>query len=488
MRMRWVTSLGLILLVAIHGCQPASRYSYTPKKPELEARPIDRPTPTPPRPIDPNLIWEMPHWGPGNVRPADIPIVFVAENTDAIRWAALPGYWTPSPLADPRGIAGLLRSPLEVVTTLAITGPTRVEIKVPRGLPDPTANFPAGSPPTLGAWQLGRRLYFDTSYLVDKRILACATCHDPAYGFASHQAFDVDQVLNAPGLLNVAFRQRLFWDGRAETLEACLQCPPEGERTASLASRHTWPGAVERLRYSTSYRLQFRRVFGTDPNQDTVARALAAYLRTLLGGNSLHDRAVAAAKAVGKTEPEVEHFAALLEKDPAALTTLQRADAKPLEVAQDLHRGYLLFHDQVQPTPTACVQCHGGPLFSDRGFHNLSLDEFNDPTHGPGHFATVPAGLRNAGMMGAFHTPSLRDVARTWPYFHSGGASSLASAVQQHLTPRWTTYLDPLFLVPGKPAQPRERNLLKADQEALLLYLHALTSEPLPMLLQTPPR
>lgn len=478
MRVRYLVGLVVLAMLVAAGCQQAKRYSYKKSSEHTSGTATESPTPPTAEPpeIEPILLWTpQPPVLPG----PPVPLDFVSEDSDPARWAALPHFWNPSLLVNLRGVPVLLRSPLEAATILAVSGPTRVQIKVPRGLENPKPYISEDNLPTLEAWLLGRRLFYDPSYLVDKGLLACATCHDPATGFASRRSRDGDFRVNTPSLLNVLYRKDLYWDGRESTLEACLQRTPQDEFATPVPGEHFWPGAIKRLYNKPVYIEEFRRVYGVYPNQDNVGRALGTFLRTLLVGNSLHDRALAVARAEGKPEPEVPHFQAAL--TPNDLKYLERSGSEPLRVAQDLHRGYLLFHDKVQPVQTACVRCHGDSLFSDRSFHNLSLDfDHRSTREDLGRFGTLPPGRRTQAMMGAYRTPSLRDVARTPPYFHPGHVNDLRGAVEVHLDPRWTTYLDPLFLVKGNSRQQLKRPLIEADMEALLLYLRALNSEEIP--------
>jgi len=433
--------------------------------------------PAPREPLDENLYWQD---SSRRARTDIIPLLFVSEEKDAVRWAALPEFWNPSLAASVPGVASLVRPmpPLELALLLAVSGPAHVEIKVPRGLPDPTPHLPTDDPPTLGKWQLGRRLFFDAGYLTASKDVSCTTCHNPKLDFASRQGRDGRGLrLNTPSLWNVAYQPRIFWDGRGETLESCLQQTFEDEREPTPAGKHAWGGAITRLIGSSVYRVEFEQVFGVWPNQDNVGRALATYLRTLLSGNSVVDRALAGAKAAGKADPEASHFA-------AALAGLVPPMANPADAAREIHRGYDLFHDRVGTAPTACMKCHGGPLATDRGYHNLGF-HVSTPTNYAGRMATLPPGQRNLAALGAFRTPSLRNVTRTSPYFHTGDVASLEDAVRYHLKGASdTSYTDPLFRT--EMGARLERPLSDEDVRALLRYLEALDGEPMPSVLIQP--
>src|SRR5690606_8585548 len=97
--------------------------------------------------------------------------------------------------------------------------------------------------------------------------------------------------MNAPTVLNSAYNHLQFWDGRAITLEDQAQGPVENPVEMFAGDGHAWNSAVLRIRKNADYVAQFRQVFGCDPTRDTVAKAIATYERTVLSGNSVHDRA-----------------------------------------------------------------------------------------------------------------------------------------------------------------------------------------------------
>jgi cytochrome c peroxidase len=474
---------GFGLLVLALGCQPAVRIpgpsQATTPQPNKE-RPREKLEIVPPE-----LSWQPAQPGQGN---DTIPLLFVSEAKDPRRWATLKQFWNPMPL-DLAGVAALVRpDPLAVGALLVAAGPQRVEIKVPLGLPDPTPFIPPEDPPTLGKWQLGQRLFYDPEILTPTKNLSCASCHDPRTRFASHNPLDGDSLFHTPSLLNVVYKPRIFWDGRGELLEVCVQRTLEDEREpTAMPGRHVWGGVVRRVLENPNYRRDFAQVFGIPhPTQDSVSRALATYLRTLLGGNSLHDRAVAAARAAGKKDPDPAHYAAVLR--PEDLKDLERPGIANATVGAELHEGYELFYDKRVQSLTACVACHGGPLFTDHGYHNLGLDPHSNPVVSPGRFATLPPGQRSAAAMGAYSTPSLRDVARTAPYFHDGSRDTLARAVWYHLDgTRWTSFTDPLFVSPGTRV-PLPRRLTEKEAGSLLLFLRALNGEEIPPILLPAPR
>src|SRR5262249_30829598 len=118
---------------------------------------------------------------------------------------------------------------------------------------------------------------------------SCARCHDPQKAYSDGRVPRLFGEFVTPRLLNVAYGSAMFWDGRAGALEEVVQRSTDD--AASDQARHSWPGSVQRLRESGFYDARFRKVFGTRPTQDAVGKAIATYLRTILSGNSLQDRA-----------------------------------------------------------------------------------------------------------------------------------------------------------------------------------------------------
>jgi cytochrome c peroxidase len=251
---------------------------------------------------------------------------------------------------------------------------------LPAGLP-PVPN-PADNPPTAEKIHLGQQLYFDPRLSSD-RTVSCASCHDPAKGFSNGAAVATGVGgqkggRSAPTVVNSAYSALQFWDGRAATLEQQALGPIQNPIEMNLPIDE----AVARLNAITGYRTQFQQVFGTDATPDGIAKAIAAYERTVLSGNAPYDRFKAG--------------------DTGALS-------------ESATRGYKLFFGKAR-----CSACHVGANLSDSSFHNLGTT-----TTDVGREAI--SGL--AGDRGAFKTPTLREIARTAPYMHNGSLATLADVV-----------------------------------------------------------
>lgn len=281
---------------------------------------------------------------------------------------------------------------------------------VPLGLrPVP---HPEGASASVEQIELGKQLYFDPRLSRDKTI-SCASCHDPAKGFSNGTQFaaGVGGQLggrNSPTVINTAYQRFQFWDGRAGSLEEQALGPIQNPIEMNM----TLPEVVERLNSIDGYRKQFQQVFGTDVNADGIARAIAAYERTVLSGDAPFDR-------------------------------FKAGDNQALTPAAE--RGMKLFFGKAN-----CSACHAGPNFTDNGFHNIGVG-MNLPEPDVGRFAI--SGLK--GDTGAFKTPTLREIARTAPYMHDGSLATLEEVVRYyneggHPNPYLDEELFPLKLTPAE--------------------------------------
>jgi cytochrome c peroxidase len=469
-----------LLIAIVAGCRPAERYGHQPVRETSAKKPIETeaPKPTESKPLDPEIQWI----DIDNPPKPDASIDFVHAEKAPEAWSKLTKFWNEATATqtDPK-----VKSDTKVMPV--------IQIKVPLGLPDPREYIPAGETMTLDKWKLGQRLFFDENWLEAKTGTSCATCHRPSEGFADHIRTHGDGF-NAPTLINCVFNRFQFADGRAVLLEEVVQRTLEDEKSdPSKPFRHTWSGVIARLRNKADYHEEFNRVFGkpageadgaekTNITQDTVGRALACYLRTLLAGDSIHDRAVEHARKQGPT-PKVEDYEAVL--DDAALTELGRDKVKKSTVAAELMRGYMLFHGLDKSRPLVnCYQCHSGRTFSDNEFHNLGIAASRPGKEG-GRFAQVPIGQKNRYLIDAYKTPTLRGLRRTSPYFHNGSVDSLREVVEFYNTgAKRNNYLDPNLRL--KDGQTRLLGLNAAEIDALVLFLNALNGREVDDVLKTP--
>lgn len=464
----------LVALLAFSGCQRAGRYPPPTAKSAKEK-------------AEAKAVWG---WAFPLQTPRDLPIRFVAS--DRPEWAALPAFWNlvPHPAAGSRTIH-IGQSPLGIVAAFVMLDSIEaIAVKVPRGLPDPTPLIPECNPPTFGKWRLGKKIFFDRVLVAGATTLACADCHQPKHGFTEANSVSLDGTRNTLSLLNVAFNRSQFWDGRVRSLEEVLVHSIDdeldgGASRLKVLQSHRFGGTAQRLDKIWEYRDEFRLVFGVDRvNQDDVAKALATYLRTILSGDSLYDRAVADGKTTKFGQPTVEQFKAVLTDDAMRRLAPVAGTLGRDEIAERMVRGQAVFAGK-----GGCAVCHPTGLFTDHAYHNVLLDDsgVSQAVSGQetGRFNALPIGLKDPLMRGAYRTPSLRNLSATGPYFHNGSRSTISEAVnyfRQHLDMNQPLLAAPLRerLAATIPEIPGTSPYLfgSDEREAVILFLLSLDGQP----------
>ncbi len=265
----------------------------------------------------------------------------------------------------------------------------------------PPVKAPADNPTTVEGVDLGRKLFYDTRLSADNSI-SCASCHDPSIAFSDTGAVSVginglSGNRNAMPLFNLAWTNRLFWDGRRTSLEAQAFDPVNDP----VEMHHTWPGVINKLQADGQYPLLFEKAFGTtEIDSNLVVKAIAQFERTLISGNSPMDRYMNADFAIGSSGLSAEdEFAA--------------------------YQGFAIF---INEDKGDCFHCHGdsfNPLWTDNEFHNNGLDAV---------FADNGLGKRtgNPSDNGKFRTPSLRNLAFSAPYMHDGRFKTLDEVIDHY--------------------------------------------------------
>ena len=257
------------------------------------------------------------------------------------------------------------------------------QVEVPLGLPP--LPIPDDNPMTEAKVELGKLLYFDPRLSADGTI-SCATCHDPQMAWTEHRATSegIEGLIgdrNSPTVINSAYATVQFWDGRAASLEEQALGPIENP----IEMGHTVDAMISTLSELDVYTAMFQEVFGTGVTAEGVAKAIAAFERTILSGNSPYDQ-------------------------------FQAGDEDAMTEAQQ--RGWKVFED------AGCITCHTPPLFSNYRFYNAGIGmDAEEPD--PGRKGVTD----QEQDMGAFRVPALREVAKTHPYFHNGSVEDLRDAV-----------------------------------------------------------
>ena len=273
--------------------------------------------------------------------------------------------------------------------------------------------------------QLGKRLFFDKR-LSRTGDIACASCHDQAHAFADPRPVSAgvdgrSGTRNAPTLVNLAWASTFFWDGRAKTLEEQARQPIENPLEMDLPLAE----AVARVAADPLYDQAFQVAYSTGPTEDTVPKALASFIRTLVSGGSPYDRSLAGDGSA---------------LDPPA------------------QRGEQLFFGKA-----ACFHCHPPGALTNDGF-------FDDGSYVDGGDVGRQAVTGRTGDIGKFKTPGLRNVAQSAPYMHDGSLATLKDVIEQYNRGgRGDPNTDPLI---------EPLSLSDDDKQDLLAFLQALTDDP----------
>ncbi|MET0533126.1 MAG: cytochrome c peroxidase [Steroidobacter sp.] len=284
---------------------------------------------------------------------------------------------------------------------------------------------------------LGRYLFFDP-VLSGDGTLACASCHDPARGLADGHARSIgihgaDAGRAAPTLWNVAFLKRFFWDARANSLEA--QAP--GPLYSSREMGSTPAQLLASLNGNATYRRLFQETFPDQRGPITeqqVFTALAAFQTSLVSLNSRYDRYVHG------------YDAALSEREIAGLNVFRSFVAR-------------------------CSECHTPPLFTNEQIAVIGMPE---PV---GHAFDIGAEaiLGSPKLKGGFKVPTLRNIARTAPYSHSGAFNNLRSVVEFYNKGRGNAAPKDMHLyLHWHISDPK---LTAAEVDRIVDFLGALTDE-----------
>ncbi|MBF9194498.1 cytochrome c peroxidase [Microvirga terrestris] len=290
--------------------------------------------------------------------------------------------------------------------------------------PDHTPT-PPDNPATPEKIALGAKLFDDTRLSGDG-MTACSTCHQADLSFSDgidrHVGHD-GQALDrrTPPLWNLAWGLSFFWDGRAPSLEAQAMAPIENEREMAGNLRT----ALQVLASDPQMPKEFSAAFPEDPavTQDNLAKALAAFQRTLVSPETRFDRWV--------------------KGDDNAL--------EPDELA-----GFSLFVGKA-----GCVACHQGWRFTDEALHDIGLPG-TDKGRGP--VLGVPAADH------AFKTPSLRERVWSAPYMHDGSLTTFEDVVDH--------YADRIVKRPTLSADlPKQIELSATERAQLVAFLNTLSGD-----------
>ena len=297
-------------------------------------------------------------------------------------------------------------------------------------LPADPSNAVANDP---AAAAFGEALFSDPRMSANGAI-SCATCHQPIRRFTDGLPKGVALGVvdrNTPSIVGTAYSPWQFWDGRRDSQWAQALAPLQDSREHGVTRR----AVADLVRDDADYRRRYETLFGELPALrdaaavDTVfanvGKVLAAFQRTVLPTPAPFDDYVAALRSGG--------------------------DGRDV-LSADEAQGLRIFVGKAE-----CTQCHNGPLLTNNEFHNTGVrsapgevpdigragatDEvLADPFNCRGEFSDDAArqcpelDFMRSGveLVGAFRTPSLRNLQDTAPFMHKGQIASLGEVLRHY--------------------------------------------------------
>ncbi len=356
---------------------------------------------------------------------------------------------------------------------LSILTAVTVEYALAEPLGLPPVPIPADNPQTPDKIKLGDKLFHDSRFSSTGKV-SCATCHDKNKAFTdsplrvSEGINKLTGTRNAPTVLNSAYLQTQFWDGREPDLEGQSAQPFINPVEMGLENHDP---ILKIVRTDPAYVVAFDKVFGKRGEQLTmkeVTQAIASFERTVIAGNSAFDR-------------------------------YQYGGDKQAMNAAAI-RGLKVFTEQGR-----CVSCHTisqtHALFTDNRFHNLGTG-FERIQPDVKKLATAFSQAKAQGTdvdiavltnkniselgrfavsdewrdMGAFKTPTLRNIALTAPYMHDGSLKTLPDVIEFYNNGGRINNNDPVNGFQSGGIRPL--NLSEQQMTDLMLFLVSLTSLP----------
>jgi len=279
--------------------------------------------------------------------------------------------------------------------------------------------------------ELGKLLYFDVRLSSDNDI-SCATCHNPSRGWTDlvpvAKAVGHRNLVgprNSPTVLNTAYQSRQFWDGRAKTLEAQALGPIE----AGVEMAMPLELLIPKLKKIKGYVALFEKAYPNEGlTKETLAKAIASFERTVVSTEAPFDKYIKGDKNA---------------------------------ISQNAKDGFETFKGKAH-----CTDCHDGFNFTDGSFHNVGLKD--------GELSGKELGRYNVrhrkAWYGVMKTPTLRDITKSYPYFHDGSVKTLEEATVlcaaggrfEHGVKNKSTYM-------------KDRKLTRAEVDNIVAFMKALT-------------
>lgn len=297
------------------------------------------------------------------------------------------------------------------------------------------SHFPAvvqnmgGNVITKDGFELGRKLFYDPILSRDNTI-SCGSCHIQGSGFTHHGhdvSHGIDDKLgrrNALPIQNLLWQSSYFWDGGVHNIDMISLNPIENP----VEMDEDPVNVLNKLRSHPQYPALFKKAFGTEDITTTrFLQAMTQFQAMLISANSKYD------------------------KYKRGETTLSANEMDGLN----------LFNQK-------CAQCHSGELFSDNSFRNNGIT--NDFTNDQGRYEISLI----SSDIGKYKVPSLRNVAKTAPYMHTGTLETLEEVLNHYTgSVKDAPSLDPLL----KNGSQLGLSITSAEKQKIIAFLNTLTDE-----------
>ncbi|MFK7827968.1 MAG: cytochrome-c peroxidase [Oligoflexales bacterium] len=335
------------------------------------------------------------------------------------------------------------------------------------------------------AANLGKALFFDTNLSANGAV-ACSSCHKPNKYFTDGRprAIGLEKTRrNTPSVLVAAYSPWQFWDGRRDSMWAQAMGPLEDPKEHGISRRE-----VAKF-IAASYKDQYQKIFGVklDPSNIEVGQVDIDQVFVNVG------------KALMAYQYKLRLLPSKFDKFVTHL------GASEDDLARKVYNDRQIEGLKIFVGKGNCISCHNGPLLSNFEFHNVGVPEFDKEKVDLGRylgakklakdefsclsrFSSIPKKdclemnfLKTDGqeLVGAFKTPSLRNVAKTGPYMHSGQFMTLIDVVKHYNNPK-----PPYYNRKQHPSRPHfdilPLNLTGREQNSLVSFLETLTS-PIPL-------
>jgi len=285
-------------------------------------------------------------------------------------------------------------------------------------------DYPEDNAYSAAKARLGQALFFDTA-LSGSNTIACASCHNPGLSWSDGLPHAVGEartagVYHTPSLLNVAWLNRLGWDGKFKNLEAVAFTPITSPVMMNLREEDL----IARLQSKPAYVELFAKAFdGGGVTKRNIEFALATYERSIVSTEAPFDRWV-------------------------------KGDEKA--ISAEAKHGFAIFNGKGH-----CAECHSGWNFTDGSYHDIGVSKDNI-----GRGRSFPSSVK---LQYAFKTPTLRDVALTAPYMHDGSRATLEDVI--------ALYDEGGIDRPSRAEPIKPLHLTQTEKADLIAFLQTLTGE-----------